>query len=315
MVSRITALSLLALLALCAGVVAGCGGLGVSSASAFAAGDDNGPASADDAGGTPGPFGGGSDAGAVTATPPGVFISNPLCAAKISGTCDPQRGNVDTDAGTATDQCDKLLGTDAGVGPDAHDAAVAPAPRFACHVARNAGGGVAPVCLPEGTTTGTCTSSAQCMAGHECVGDGANVDAQCRRYCCEANACDVTSFCDVQPIVGTTKTMVPVCMQLAPCELLSLNPTQCPSQQCGIALDGKELEIKTCLDIGPRGVGEDCETDHCAKDLSCLGAPGARKCFQLCDTSKGSKHTCPMGLVCQSSGTTFKGGSVGICAN
>jgi len=317
MFPRIAALAVLVLAPLGAAAAAGCGGLGVSSTAAFSAGgDSNGAGVGEDGGASPAPGFGGGGVDAGTTTPTVTFKSNPLCAAKPSGTCDPQLDNTGAAGETATAVCLALL--DAGASaPDgeAPDAGPSPMPHYACHVARNPNGGVAPVCLPEGKMVGTCTESAQCTAGHECVGDGTNVDAQCRRYCCESNACDATTFCDVQPIIGTTGTMVPVCMPLASCELLSLSPTQCPNQQCGIALDGKELEIKTCLDVGPRMVGEDCETDHCAKDLTCLGAPGARKCFQLCDTNKGTVHGCPMGQMCQSSGTTFKGGSVGICSN
>jgi hypothetical protein len=311
MVSRIAALSVLVLASVGASSAAGCGGLGVSSSAAFASGtDSNGGATGEDGGAAPPSSLGGSSSGgsADAGTTRPTYKSNPLCAVGYQGTCDPQSDNsVD---------CLSLL--DAGAAAEdaaSPDASATPAPHYACHVARDPNGGVAPVCMPEGNQTGVCTQSAQCMAGHECVGDGSNVDAQCRRYCCKSDACDVTSFCDVQPIVGLTGTMVPVCMPVATCELLSVGPTQCPGQQCGIALDGKDLEIKTCLDIGPRGVGDDCETDHCAKDLTCLGAPGARKCFALCDTSKGTTHGCPMGQSCQSSGTTFKGGSVGICTN
>jgi hypothetical protein len=317
MFPRIAALSVLVLAPLGAAVAAGCGGLGVSSASAFGAGEDSnaGGTTTEDAGVAAPPSAFDTPDAGAGAGPSGL-IGNPLCATKSSLTCNPQRDNLGT-TGTTTEDCLLLLPkVDADAAPDGQaDAGVAPGPGYACHVALSPSGGVAPVCMPEGTATGTCTASAQCMAGHECVGDGTNLDAQCRHYCCEPDACDVTTFCDVQPIVGTTGTMVPVCMPLANCELLSVNPTQCLGGQCGIALDGKALEITTCLDIGPRGVGEDCETDHCAKDLSCLGAPGARKCFQLCDNSGGSKHLCPMGQTCQSSGTTFKGGSVGICVN
>ena len=320
MTRRNTVLAVFVLLAagaVGAGVV-GCGGLGVSSAYVLGDNSNSGGSPSEDSG-TTGPFAApNADAGAGTKPVDGIK-SNPLCAAK-SSTCDPQSTNVADAGSTATADCIRLLPTvDAGV-PDAHDkdGGVPPPPPttpYACHVAHNpAGPGVAPVCMPEGTTTGTCTQSAQCHAGYECTGDGANLDGQCRRYCCEADACDPKSFCDVQPIVASAGIMVPVCMPLATCDLLSQSTYQCPGQQCGIALDSKGLELKTCLDIGPRGIGENCETDHCQKDLTCLGTPGARTCFQLCDTTKGATgFGCPMGETCKASGTTFKGGNVGIC--
>jgi hypothetical protein len=315
---RKTLLPVLALIAASAAAAVGCGGLGVSSSSVLGDGTTNGATPLEDAG-AGGPFAAPSADAGTSTKPVDGFKSNPLCAALTSGTCDPQRTNV-ADAGpTTTADCIGLLKIDAGA-PDAHgnDGGAPPPPpstQYACHVAHNPSGpGVAPVCVPEGTTVGTCTESAQCHAGYECTGDGANLDAQCRRYCCEVDACDLKSFCDVQPIVASSGIMVPVCMPLAACDLLSQSTYQCPGQQCGIALDAKGLELKTCLDIGPRGVGDDCETDHCAKDLACLGVPGARKCFQLCDTTKGATgYGCPMGETCRASGTTFKGGSVGIC--
>ena len=32
----------------------------------------------------------------------------------------------------------------------------------------------------------------------------------------------------------------------------------------------------SCIDVGPRGIDEECETDHCAANLVCLGGAGWR---------------------------------------
>ncbi len=310
---RRTALPIVLLLASCAiAAAAGCGGLGVASSDSFAPAAADSNAGSGGAGGDAGTSGlplGPADAG-VTPPLPTEFSSSPLCGHKPSNVCNAQLDNAG-DSGAATNDCYQAAkSNDAG-------ALAYPDAAMACHVARDPQGqGLAPVCTPDGTTTGTCFASAQCMAGHECVGANSNTQAQCRKYCCEANACEPTTFCDVQPIVSSNSLMVPVCMPTKSCELLSQYSAQCPAdKQCGVALDAKALEIKTCLDIGPRGIGEDCETNHCDKDLVCLGAPGARKCFQLCDTAKGSgQHPCPMGQACRASGTTFSG-VVGICGS
>lgn len=322
-----TALPVLLLVASAAGAAVGCGGLGVSSSESTYGAPGGGAADAvpsvagEDGGVGGGPFTNPADAGAATLP---KFLNNPLCAIPYSGTgtCDPQRDNTGDLNATTTHFCSSQLPKpDAGSGapePDAggRDGGSYGGVSYACHVGRNPNGpGVAPLCVPEGTVTGTCTESSACTAAHECVG-GTETPAQCRRYCCEPSACDGASFCDVQPIVASGGTMVPVCMPLAACDLLSSSTLQCPGQQCGTALDAKGLELRTCLDIGPRAVSEDCETDHCARGLTCLGAPGARKCFQLCDTLRGpgtGTHDCPRGQVCQASGPTFKGSSVGIC--
>jgi hypothetical protein len=132
----------------------------------------------------------------------------------------------------------------------------------------------------------------------------------CRRYCCNHDACDSASFCDVQRIFKTSDVKVPVCMPIAQCKLLS---DSCPDQTCSVV--DEQRGVTSCVDIGPRGVGDECETDHCAKELVCLGTIGARKCFKLCDMTGATTYQCPAGQECRANTVIFPGPDVniGIC--
>lgn len=294
----------------------GCGGLGVSAA--FSTSDQtpsNGGASGDNDAGAFAPPPSLADAGTTPGNP--SFLGNPLCKVASSGsgsssTCNPQDDNT-VRANGADAKCRGLLDAGAPTAVDAGDIdGGAPPPdttTYACHVQENiTGTEVAPVCLPEGSSTGPCAESQACKAGFECTGAQTG---ECRRYCCDPTACDATAFCDVQRIHGMEKVTVPVCMPIVACQLLTAG--QCPGQACGIVDDASGLETASCIDIGPRGEGDDCETDHCAKDLACLGSQGSRKCFRLCET-KGTSYGCAMGQTCKTNGVTFKDGNVGICS-
>jgi hypothetical protein len=224
---------------------------------------------------------------------------NTLCrASAASHTCNPQNQNEPTDGGTtANTECLTLLDLNRG---DAGDAG-----QFACHVSMM-NSQVTTVCLPEGTSRDSCIAQASCQAGYECVGDQTGA---CRRYCCDPNACDSGWFCDVQPLFEATVVRVPVCMRVTTCQLLL--PDQCPGQTCAVVDQSKGTT--SCVDIGPREVGEECETDHCAEGLVCLGRIGQRTCFKLCDTSGASVYQCPMGQRCKTNAVTFKSANVGIC--
>jgi hypothetical protein len=284
------------LVALAAGallVAAGCGGLGLSSASSFSAGGDSLPGVGEpyeDAGGPPTYL---TEAGAsADAGNPTNLKGNPLCVTPTIGACSPQLDNSgqQKEAGTADDQCHTLLDQDGGE-------------TYACHVTKQANGTVAPTCTPAGSSTAECSTQATCKAGYECV--GAQIGT-CRRYCCDPTACDPSSFCDVQSIVALD-VRVPVCTPIQSCDLFGA--CRDASQQCGIVDQTKGTT--SCLDIGPRTEGEECETDHCAKDLVCLGNLGSRKCFQLCDTKNAS--SCAIGMRCLTNSVTFKSADVGIC--
>jgi hypothetical protein len=223
--------------------------------------------------------------------------ANPLCLVSAAAhTCDPQDKNDATDGGsTATAKCAAILDSN-GDGGDAGP--------YACHLAK-VDGRVQPTCYPEGQSRDSCVSQASCAAGYECAGDGTGT---CRRYCCDHDACDSASFCDVQPIFQASDVKVPVCMPIGKCELLQ---DSCKDQTCSVV--DQTRGVTSCVDIGPRGVGDECETDHCQKNLVCLGTIGARKCFKLCDMSGATAYECPAGQRCQTNTVTFKAPNIGIC--
>ncbi len=292
----------LVLAAASAGAALGCNALSLSASSFGDSPGLGGDSSAQDGSAGLGPNLGGLDGSATDAGAASPYKNNPLCFAKASNTtCDPQEDNTAKDGGT--DQvCRSLLAKDAGSNADAgHDAVSS----YACHVQRTTDGGAAAVCLPEGDSKEVCLAQSACFAGHECVGGD---KGHCRRYCCKPNVCEPTSFCDVQQIFQSD-VMVPVCMPVRLCELLG--PGSCPGQTCGIVDEAKGLT--SCLDVGPRGEGDECETDHCGKDLACLGTLGSRKCFKLCDTTGLTAYQCPSNQRCLTNGVTFQGANVGVC--
>jgi hypothetical protein len=231
------------------------------------------------------------EAGAVNA-----YQGSPLCNASSSKGCYP-------DDPASAQTCN--IAVDAGV----HDGEDAGTP-YACHVSPSANTAVGPVqvCIAAGTghDGDACTSGGDCAAGFECVGQGT-----CRHYCCDPTACDgAQSFCDIQTILDAPipDTRVPVCMPVSRCTLL--NDDYCAANEtCAVvkASDG----TTSCVPIGPQLVGQECETDHCAADLVCLGPLGSRTCYQLCETSAPS--VCQPGQSCVGSAPEFQDPSVGIC--
>jgi hypothetical protein len=220
---------------------------------------------------------------------------SPLCPDITPSTCNPNESNTANEGGTPTEKCTSLLNLDAGDGGP-----------YACHVAK-VNGNVEFVCLAEGQSRESCVSPQSCTAGYECIGEDTGT---CRRYCCDFVSCDSASFCDPQPIFKSSDVKVPVCMPIAQCKLLS---DGCPNQTCAVV--DEQRGLTSCVDVGPRGVGDECETDHCAKDLVCLGTMGSRKCFKLCDMTGGaSMYDCPSGQHCKANSVIFPtADNVGIC--
>jgi hypothetical protein len=224
------------------------------------------------------------------------FRGNPLCLVPLSGKyCNPQLDNMARDAETANEKCRSLEGDQGDGGGDGGS--------YACHVGKK-NGLPQPVCMAEGDSQDTCKAPIDCRAGLECVGGQTGA---CRHYCCDADACDANTFCDVQKVFGGD-AIVPVCMPIAPCELFAAG---CPGQTCGIVEQDKGLT--SCIDIGPRQAGEECEDAHCAAGLVCLGSVGSRKCLALCETKATGDHSCPMGQQCKTNGVTFHDANVGVC--
>ena len=160
----------------------------------------------------------------------------------------------------------------------------------------------------HGTEGSPCMTSDDCASTFECAGAGV-----CRHYCCRGDvSCGNETFCDVQPITGSASVKVPVCMPLVHAGCTLLDPTSCDAgQTCSVVrADG----TTACVDVGSAKAGDSCETDHCARDLVCLGFGATmRRCYQLCETNSNYGTQCPMSTSCQSTLPLFQDPSFGIC--
>jgi hypothetical protein len=240
-----------------------------------------------------GPTASASDAAAPMAS----FQGNPLCHVTTMSACTPD------DDGTRkrTLACASPYDADAGVTTSK-----------GCRLTSSGGSDVSPSCEAEtsfaGTDGVTCSGGKDCAPGFDCVeGEKGQV---CRRYCC-ADTCEGKAsqsggktFCDVQKLVDVP-VKAPVCMPLKACKLLTIG--QCAtSETCAIVTDTGETG---CVEVGQAQVNDSCDTEHCAAGLTCIGQPGARKCYQLC---KVGGSTCPSTLVCKTT-TSFRDPAYGIC--
>jgi hypothetical protein len=168
-----------------------------------------------------------------------------------------------------------------------------------------------PGCAPAGSAGdgSWCKSSAECAAQYDCVGAGT-----CQRYCCRGNVeCLADQFCDIQQTVAASSVKIPVCMPVHPtngCQLL--DPGACPATEtCAVV---RETGATSCVAVGAAKAGDECETDHCAADLVCLGTPGARRCYRLCHTANtASSNECSSTQQCKGGLPLFPDPSVGIC--
>ena len=98
--------------------------------------------------------------------------------------------------------------------------------------------------------------------------------------------------------------------EVAQAEGTLLDDAACPlNETCAVVKpsDG----TTSCVPVGLKLVGQECETDHCAADLVCLGPLGSRTCYQLCETSAPS--VCQTAQTCVGSAPEFQDPSVGIC--
>lgn len=169
-----------------------------------------------------------------------------------------------------------------------------------------------PSCTPsgKGAPGDMCSSSSDCAAGSDCVlrADGMG---QCRKYCCGGTCSNVGSpsggatFCDVVQLNEEASVIVPVCMPVKACKLLTSG--QCEQgETCAIAADDGTT---SCVRVGQAKAGEACDDTHCGAGLTCVGKPGARKCFQLCRVSAPS---CTGDFVCKPS-SLIRDVAIGLC--
>lgn len=236
-----------------------------------------------------------------------IYRGNPLC--RVQGdTCMPDDDGIRKTVGVQHCGPRTPLETDAGTSMPSD-------PTEGCRV-RKASGNIAPSCQPETGAGGdgvACETGADCAVGFDCVvGTSGDKAKACRHYCC-VGACKTQraqnggpTFCDVQRLAEFAIN-VPVCMPLKTCKPF-LSSQQCAQNEtCAIVSDSGDFG---CVTVGDKQVGESCDEDHCATNLTCLGQPGARKCVQLCDPTKAS--SCGPIQKCATS-PIFKDANVGIC--
>jgi hypothetical protein len=248
-------------------------------------------------GGAAGPSGA-ADGGSDVALAPGV-PGSPLCNV-LPNACNPD------DTVTA-----KACGLAPDGGPYNSQAGYGDA-LLACRMQPAPSGDVDPGCAPAGSAGdgSWCKSSAECAPTYDCVGAGT-----CQRYCCRGDIeCLADEFCDIQSTAADSTVKIPVCMPLHPatgCQLL--DPTACPTTEtCAVV---RENGTTSCVAVGGALAGDECETDHCAAGLVCLGTPGSRRCYQLCHTANtaASGSECSPTQQCKGGLPLFPDPTVGIC--
>ncbi len=228
-------------------------------------------------------------------------FGSPLCNASVWMGCYPDRARMNTN------DCSPLLDDGGGANLSASGELAAPQ---ACHVQRAATDvGVAPVCLPAGAGTDgmPCTTPTDCAAGYECVGEG-----RCQPYCCTGDCTRHDQFCDIQPTLADPALRVPVCVPIHACGLLDTDGGTCaPNETCAVATrDG----VTSCVAVGPKRSGEECDTDHCEHGLTCLGTSAQKNCYILCHTApRTTECGATSKQVCKGGMPLFPVPGVGIC--
>jgi hypothetical protein len=248
-----------------------------------------------------------SDAGVEAQTLAPELQGSPLCNAPLTGSCYPDDPTTAMACGLAPDggAFNAAAGYDnaplacrvVATPPDATGAAQAPA----CAPAGNAGDG------------SWCKSSSECQAGFDCVGSGT-----CQHYCCSGNSeCGpeqpvavADQFCDIQALTQATGVEIPVCMPIHPaggCQLLDADA--CPTTEtCSVVRDDGST---SCVAIGGAQAGQPCDKEHCAASLVCLGTPGTRSCYHLCETATATQ--CSGSQQCKGGLPLFPDPTIGIC--
>lgn len=240
-----------------------------------------------------------------------------LCNVGEGSACDPDDDGLHAPRRSGVGRCDTSwadAGSGAGAGADNNGEAqdAGPAQKKAitgCRLTADEGE-TAPQCLPSnpgGTDGSSCESGEDCAPGFDCV-EGAKGPV-CRRYCC-SGSCEGSlsqtggpTFCDVKRLVEVDR-LAPVCMPLKRCTLLD-EKSCAGNETCAIT----ETGTAGCVPIGKVKEGASCEAEHCATGLTCLGAPGSRKCYQLC---RVGENTCSESQVCKTS-ALFKDPQFGVC--
>jgi hypothetical protein len=182
-----------------------------------------------------------------------------------------------------------------------------------CRIARATdGSSFAPKCEeanPEGTDGAPCGEGRDCAPGFDCIEE--EKSPVCRHYCCSGSCENQLSqnagktFCDIRKLANLDQHLVPVCMPIKACKLLRHG--ECSDKEtCAVVTENGDTG---CVPRGNAKVDMPCDEEHCDSNLTCLGTPGARKCFQLCRVD-GSD--CPVTHTC-TTGSVFQDTSFGVC--
>lgn len=236
-------------------------------------------------------------------TAPVAHDGNPLCnASHFMGACYPD------DPPTAK-SCGLTYGDAEAAAPTSLGCRVTPVAGPA-NSGVSAASTVEPACFPAGIgTDGTvCTDGSDCLPGYDCVGNGT-----CRRYCCEGDSsCPSSDFCDVQPLTQAQGVVIPVCVPIQHCTLLDGNSgaNDCPADET-CAVVRPENGTTGCVQVGTAHATDSCESQHCARGLTCVGAWGQQVCYTLCHTATAAE--CSTTQACEGGFPMFPDPAFGIC--
>lgn len=161
-------------------------------------------------------------------------------------------------------------------------------------------------CAPLGGSAfnGPCQSAADCAEGLGCVVSTDPMEPMlglCRPYCCgDWEDCPEATYCAPRPQAERPDRLVPVCIGVVPCQLLT--DGACPDgQMCTVVrADGST----SCV---PKGAGRICDDCPCAPGHVCSGEG---KCQKLCHTD--STDECGAGSICQGGSVGYPDG-IGLC--
>jgi hypothetical protein len=147
-----------------------------------------------------------------------------------------------------------------------------------------------------------CQTSEDCLPGLGCVLTDPMMDSKyglCRPYCCgDPNLCPSSTYCAPQAMAGDmvneSPAMIPVCVPIAQCELLSPTPNCDPGYMCSIV---KADGTTSCIKAGDGELGDACP---CADGYVCSMLTG--ECKKLCKIGQdelycGSTATCQAGIA------------------
>lgn len=194
------------------------------------------------------------------------------------------------------------------------DAGVAPGDFMGCRIEEDApdAGTFSPRCVSanaDGTDGASCARGSDCAPGFDCVEE--EETPVCRRYCCSGSCEGQLSqnggktFCDVRKLANRDQHLIPVCMPIKTCKLLRAGECS-ETETCGIVTENGSTG---CVPKGDARVDEKCDDRHCDSNLTCLGVPGERRCFQLCRVDSSD---CPPTRTCTTS-SVFQDTSFGVC--